>query len=87
MPPATAVEEPKRQEPMEMDSGDKAIVTAQPDPLLRTGDQAGLIPVVNQTSEPRPSPDNQPQMTLRGGGIFCGFDCCDGACRFHKGCC
>lgn len=39
-----------------------------------------------QTSEPRPSA-NEPQLSLRGGGLNCGFDCCGGACRFHKSCC
>jgi hypothetical protein len=30
---------------------------------------------------------SEPQMTMRGGGIFCGWTCCDGSCRFHKECC
>jgi hypothetical protein len=29
----------------------------------------------------------EPQLSLRGGGLSCGFDCCDGSCRFHKSCC
>ncbi|KAI5465014.1 hypothetical protein BGZ63DRAFT_379192 [Mariannaea sp. PMI_226] len=67
------VEAPKKHTPMEMKV------------LAPVGD--GKPRIIDQQPASEPRPDAEPQMSLRGGGLSCGFDCCDGSCRFHKHCC
>jgi hypothetical protein len=96
MPSQTpTTEAPKAQQPMQLESQNNSLVTAQPvcpGPPLESsqvksshGTSTDLF-IHPQTSEPRPNA-NEPQLSLRGGGLNCGFDCCGGACRFHKSCC
>ncbi|KAI6779870.1 uncharacterized protein J7T54_001958 [Emericellopsis cladophorae] len=63
--------------------------TQQPKQQQPMGAQDQRTGVVTRqpVSEPRPNAESQPEMSLRGGGLHCGFDCCDGSCRFHKNCC
>lgn len=86
---------PKMQAPMEAanparlqtgEPGSHAVVTKQPvsDHLcLRTLESVENRKLTRapQTSEPRPSMDNE--MTLRGGRFNLGCSCCDGRCHFR----
>ncbi|CAH0043687.1 unnamed protein product [Clonostachys solani] len=51
---------------------------------MEMGARDGIV-VAQPTAEPLPSAD--PQLSLRGGELNCGFSCCGGSCRFHKSCC
>ncbi|CAI6037997.1 unnamed protein product [Clonostachys chloroleuca] len=52
---------------------------------MEMGARDGIV-VAQPTAEPLPNAD-QPQLSLRGGELNCGFSCCGGSCRFHKSCC
>ncbi|CAM1503180.1 Fc.00g079560.m01.CDS01 [Cosmosporella sp. VM-42] len=66
------VEAPKKTSPMEMAPVDSR--SQQP-------------VIVDKQPSTEPRPDAEPQMSMRGGGMNLGFDCCGGSCRFNKHCC
>ncbi|KAK4213860.1 hypothetical protein QBC37DRAFT_373527 [Rhypophila decipiens] len=44
-------------------------------------------PIVTKQPSPEPAPKMENEMTLRGGRMSLGFNCCGGHCAFNKGCC
>ncbi|KAH6685966.1 hypothetical protein F5X68DRAFT_18013 [Plectosphaerella plurivora] len=56
-------------------------------PERQVSGQMGNQSVVSKPPVAEPRPDAEPNLTLRGGGMSLGFDCCGGSCRFHKSCC
>ncbi|KAK4187752.1 hypothetical protein QBC35DRAFT_452027 [Podospora australis] len=39
------------------------------------------------SEQPKPQPQMDTDVSMRGGGMNVGFTCCGGSCSFHKHCC
>ncbi|KAK3395242.1 hypothetical protein B0H63DRAFT_462895 [Podospora didyma] len=85
-------EPPKKQAPMEAAADSTlrpgapaTIITKQPVSSKSCNQLFRQLTRIFQRAEPLPSPENE--LSLRGGRMTLGFNCCDGHCSFHKGCC